>query len=442
MNKFYFSFFTITIIFYSFCGKVSAQTTLAAGDIAFTGYHATPNSPDSDRVSFVLLTNVTAGTVIRFTENAWGNNLAFRTGENTVSLTINPALTAGNEITISGVPGGTPVARVYKTGLSAGSISGLMLSLSLNGDQVIAYQSAVEAVAPFTFISAIHMNVYVQPGDVSTTDATNWDNLASGTQTSNSSFKPTGLTTGTNCIWIGTQGSNPSERNNGRFSCTLATSGGANLTTAAGVRAACNNPAFWDAEFAASGAGPTWPLPSGCNFLGIIPVQLSSFAGKLNIDKTVDLNWTVEEQSGINKYIVEKSLDAINYFRLGEVRASNNTYDNYSFKDISAGSGLNFYRLFITEFSGKTSYSSIVKISSKGLGGIVFYPNPVTNKLTIEQTVNTLSSKTATILNSIGHKLQSIVLSKKQETIDMQAFSPGVYFLKLEDGTVFRILKQ
>ena len=223
---------------------------------------------------------------------------------------------------------------------------------------------------------------------------------------------------------------NPSERNNGRFSCTLATSGGANLTTAAGVRAACNNPAFWDVEFAASGAVPTWPLPSGCNFLGIIPVQLSSFAGKLNIDKTVDLNWTVEEQSGINKYIVEKSLDGINYFRLGEVRASNNTYDNYSFKDISAGSGLNFYRLFITEFSGKTSYS------------IVFYPNPVTNKLTIEQTVNTLSSKTATILNSIGHKLQSIVLSKKQETIDMQAFSPGVYFLKLEDGTVFRILKQ
>lgn len=442
MNKLYIAFFTLTIIFSFFWGTTKAQTTLVAGDIAFTGYHATPNAPDSDRFSFVLLKNITTGSTIRFTENAWGNDNAFRAGENTVSITSTAAVNAGEEITISGVPSGTPVARVYRNGSSPFTIAGTMLSLSVNGDQVIAYQSTTVGVAPFTFISAIHMNVYNGGTDPSVTDATNWDNLPTATQTSNSSFKPTGLTTATNALWIGTQGVIASERNNARFNCATAISGGANLSTAAGVRAACNNQAFWDAEFAGSGAVPTWPLPSGCNFLGIIPVQVSSFAGKLNTDKTVDLNWSVEEQSGINKYIIEKSLDGINYFRLGEVRASNITFDNYTFKDNSVGSGINYYRLYITEFSGKTSYSSIVKISYKGLGSVIIYPNPVNSKLTIEQTVNTLSSKTATLLNSFGHKLQSIILSKKQEIIDMHTYSPGIYFLKLEDGTVFRILKQ
>jgi len=262
LGKSLFSLLLITVIF-----SAKAQTTLVAGDIAFTGYHGTPNAPQNDAFSFVLLTGVTANTVINFTENAWGNNNAFRTGENTVTLTFVAAQNAGTEITIAGQPSGVATATLALGG-SAGTCTGTMLSLSVNGDQVIAYQGT--AVSP-TFISAIHMNVYNGGADPSVTDATNWDNLAAASQTSNSSFIPTGLTTGTNCIWIGTQGNISSERNNARFNCALATSGGANLSTAAGVRAACNNQAFWDAEFAASGAVPTWLLPSGCAFISAPP---------------------------------------------------------------------------------------------------------------------------------------------------------------------------
>ena len=47
--------------------RVTPATTLGLGDIAFTGYQATT----TDKVSFVLLRDITAGTVLTVTDNAW-----------------------------------------------------------------------------------------------------------------------------------------------------------------------------------------------------------------------------------------------------------------------------------------------------------------------------------------------------------------------------------
>lgn len=53
---------TAAAIFLFFAGQgIKAQTTLAAGDIAFTGY---TSANTNDAFSFVLLKSVTAGTVL------------------------------------------------------------------------------------------------------------------------------------------------------------------------------------------------------------------------------------------------------------------------------------------------------------------------------------------------------------------------------------------
>jgi hypothetical protein len=443
MNNVYTSFKRCTQLFFALVFiSHSGNSQLTQGDIAFTGYHATPNSPQSDGFSFVLLKNMSAGTIIHFTDNAWGNDVTFRTGEFTVSFTLGTAQVAGKEITIAGIPAGTASATFIGGG-SAGTCTGNMPSLSANGDQVIAYQSSVAGVPPFTFISAIHMNVYNGGPDPSVTNAANWDNLATADQTANSSFIPTGLTTGTNALWIGTEGNTGSERNNARFNCTTATAGGANLLTVAGVRAACNNPAFWDAEFAGSGAAPTWPLPSGCNFIGILtlPVRLTDFTGKLNADKTVDLNWSVVEQKDIISYSIERSLDGFNYYGLGEVAASNFSSDNYSFKDLLPTQGINYYKLRMSMSSGKTTYSAIVKITSRSSGNVILYPNPVSDKLTILQS-GQIKYKTAVLSDGRGNTIELLKLTSTQFEVNMKSYPTGIYILKIEDGTVFKVFKQ
>jgi hypothetical protein len=103
-------------------------------------------------------------------------------------------LSAGTEIRIAGL-----VASKSGAG-AAGTVVGVPLSLGINGDQILAYRGT--NAAP-TFISAIHMNVYtIANGDPVNTTAAAWDGTANSTF---ASALPTGLFTGVNAIWIGTQ---------------------------------------------------------------------------------------------------------------------------------------------------------------------------------------------------------------------------------------------
>ncbi len=228
----------------------AAATTLNAGDIGFTGYTSTSAADD---FSFVLLRNIGPGTVINFTDNGWLSTNVFGTGETTVTWTSNAAYPAGTEIKISGL------TATLAAGGSAGTVTGTALSLGTSGDQILAYRGT--AAAP-TFISAIHMNVFtIGNGDPVNTTAAAWDGTATGT---NASALPTGLTTGVNCIWIGTQGDISSEHNNAKYGvCGLPATLGA-ITT---LRAALNNQVNWTVD---DNTPPAFVLPTGCPYLGLV----------------------------------------------------------------------------------------------------------------------------------------------------------------------------
>jgi hypothetical protein len=219
--------------------QMKAQTTLLAGDIAFSGYSS--NNAANDEFSFVLLKNITSGTAINFTDNGWLNTNVFRTGEGTLTWTSTTALVAGTEIKINFPAGGASGTATFVGGASAGTVTvpgGIAPSLATSGDQVLAYQGTT---ASPTFISGIHMNVYsVANFDPVNTDAATWDNTNSNT--TNGSALPTGLTTGTNCIWVGTFNTAASEFDNAAFDCTAS---GIDLTTVTGIRAALNDQTKW-----------------------------------------------------------------------------------------------------------------------------------------------------------------------------------------------------
>jgi hypothetical protein len=195
-----------------FFNSVNSQTTLAAGDLAFSGYVSGGNgSTISDRFSFVLLTPVTASTVIRFTDYGWRTDLnAFSAGSSLESeyvLTISGALPAGTEIhiTTNNITGNPAPTATLVGGGSAGSIvvstGGSFLpgnmALSTTGDQIFAYQGSFAAP---TFIAGIHKNAYnTINGDPTTTSAASWDGvIAFASLNTTSSGIPSALTNGVN----------------------------------------------------------------------------------------------------------------------------------------------------------------------------------------------------------------------------------------------------
>lgn len=249
---------SILMIVIVFCNYLQSQTTLSAGDIAITGYVGNGTVTGTDQFSFVLLKNITSNTSIKFTDTAW-----LRTGPTTgswrttaegiVTWTAQSALSVGTEVTITL---GTPLATttVFQgTSLTAGTVTGTALSFSANGDQVIAYQGTE---ASPTFITALHMNVYTsQIAGEPTTNETDWDG---NYDTANASGIPTGLTSGVNAIWIGTQGDINSEFDNARFNC-----GTLDLSTVAKIKALIFN----KANFTTSNNAPGFTLPSGCRYM-------------------------------------------------------------------------------------------------------------------------------------------------------------------------------
>lgn len=229
-----------------------SPSTLAAGDIAFSSYASSYPTVPEDNFAFVLLRSVGAGTQINFTDNGWLSTNVLQSGETTLTWTA-PAggLIAGTEIRI------TDLTATKTGGGNAGTVTGTALNLSTSGDQILAYQGT--AGAP-TFISAIHMNVFTTAGgDPVNTTAAAWDGTAN---TTSSSALPSGLTTGVNCIWIGTQGIAGSEFNNARYG-NCAAAGVSGPVTA--LRALLNNQNNWIKD---DNTPPSFTLPTGCNYLG------------------------------------------------------------------------------------------------------------------------------------------------------------------------------
>lgn len=133
------------VLFITLMSNVSthAQTNLGDGDIIIIGY----NSDDPDQFAFMLMTNITSGTQIKFTDKGWLSTGGFRANEGIVQWEADQNYPGGWVVVID-----TTVDTASTGTLS--NVSGSFL-LSASGDQIIAYQG--DEANP-TFLYAIQMN--------------------------------------------------------------------------------------------------------------------------------------------------------------------------------------------------------------------------------------------------------------------------------------------
>lgn len=181
-------------------GIAGAQTVLGRGDVAFSGY----NSGGTDEFSFVVLTDVVAGTAVSFTERGWLAAGGFRSGESTFTLVFGADYPCGTEFRAVM----SPLGVTDPTGASAGASTGGGLALSTSGDQIFAFQGAEPTAADeSTLLTGIQMN-----GP--------WDADASST---NASARPLSLGDGTAAISIAP------EVDNARYDCSVVAGSGDGL---------------------------------------------------------------------------------------------------------------------------------------------------------------------------------------------------------------------
>lgn len=100
--------------------------------------------------------------------------------------------------------------------------------------------------------------------------------------------------------------------------------------------------------------------------------------------KDVVVDWIAADQQNMKQYEVERSTDGTNFTKV-ETRAAtgiNGSTVSYSWIDLNAVTGDNYYRIRSTDLSAMQKYTDAVKVTLKGAEpSIAVYPNPVTDKM-------------------------------------------------------------
>jgi hypothetical protein len=97
------------------------------------------------------------------------------------------------------------------------------------------------------------------------------------------------------------------------------------------------------------------------DILVILPVKLHSFNATV-VNQTTRLQWTVQEESGMHSYTVQRSLNGTHWSEVNKVFAMNTPgFNSYYMYDQQQTTGTVYYRLQLTDNNGKQSYSHVIQ---------------------------------------------------------------------------------
>jgi type IX secretion system substrate protein/VCBS repeat protein/FG-GAP repeat protein len=166
----------------------------------------------------------------------------------------------------------------------------------------------------------------------------------------------------------------------------------------------------------------------------VLPLDLISLTAT-PVDKNIVLNWKTAQEQGTKNFIIEHSLDDINFAPLDSVNAKGNTVTttSYDYTHYHPSIGIHYYRLKEVDIDGHFTYSKTVSATIDANGPeFSVYPNPASDQLIITFTGITQSSLIR-IIDGAGNVVRqySFNANSNQTTVSLKGVSKGTYFVQL-----------
>lgn len=168
-----------------------------------------------------------------------------------------------------------------------------------------------------------------------------------------------------------------------------------------------------------------------------LPIELVDFTVK-KIEEHALLEWQTASEINNDYFTIERSIDARNWEELQTVDGAGNSNSllNYKAIDNNPYSGLSYYRLKQTDFDGKFSYSEIRSLNMIELNNSNIYPNPTTDKITIES--NEIDLAQLKIFNLLGQDVTPLTPINNNGLnliVDLSNLDAGIYFVSINSNT-------
>ena len=186
-----------------------------------------------------------------------------------------------------------------------------------------------------------------------------------------------------------------------------------------------------------------------CTYLGSpLPVTWLYFRGKTVVKDNI-LDWATANEQNSKQFDVERSLNGTLFGKIGTLAAAGNSNqtNTYQYTDRNIdqlNSEFMFYRLKQIDIDGKFKYSSIVRLryNEKNTANTIVYPNPTPGLITMLVGDNALVGTMAIVYDINGRLLESIKITASSQPINLSKYINGIYFIKLNNKEVLKIIKQ
>jgi hypothetical protein len=176
---------------------------------------------------------------------------------------------------------------------------------------------------------------------------------------------------------------------------------------------------------------------------GALPIVLIDFKASLNQQGKAFLNWSSAIEIDSKSYIIEKSINGIDFSAVGQVDAtgSSRTAANYAFTDKNSIAGRTYYRLKMLDNDGKFEYSKVVYVNGKVGNVVTAGPNPFTTSIQLYGIPSAdVNQKNIQVINVVGQQINYTVTGANTITLN-EAAPTGMYIVKVKDQQ-FKMLKQ
>ncbi|MDQ3290595.1 MAG: T9SS type A sorting domain-containing protein, partial [Bacteroidota bacterium] len=183
-----------------------------------------------------------------------------------------------------------------------------------------------------------------------------------------------------------------------------------------------------------------------------LPVTLSRFTASKN-GKSVQLNWETFSEEGNNYFKIERSTDAITFEVIGTVKGAGTSHSQltYTYLDEQPLNGTSYYRLTWVNYNGKTATSTIISVthSEELLPDFVAYPNPFSDRITLDITAVSSQKVQVVIKGMAGRTIQTKEIpvnpGVNSVSLNLNGVRSGIYFIQVTGkgfSLVQRIVKR
>ncbi len=176
----------------------------------------------------------------------------------------------------------------------------------------------------------------------------------------------------------------------------------------------------------------------------VLPLIINQFNGNYT-DGFIQLGWNTYSEVNIDHFNIERSTDGTNFRQISKINTISgelNSNSNYTYMDITAQRGTNYYRLALVDINGNYTYSKVIMVAVdlKGISVMIVYPNPFSRRVQIRINSDKAEKVLINIIDNNGVLMSSQPAETKvgdnNITINKVDDLPaGIYFIEVASRT-------